>query len=305
MNIIIGKTDVTDIVNVRSAEMTEYSGGRTDALEIEFENGDVWHKWQIEPDTEIRITHKGYDTGVLYVRYMLPENDTYKIIATAIKCGANRKGNACYRGLTLKELYALCAYRCGMQYRIWGLDGEIKYRTLLRRDMSDIAFLKEITEREGGTLKVYDGKLIGIGYEEAEKLNAVNAMRISDKQVGVSYIKREADKWKRLTVISPDAYVYAEDADALAGCEEKELTLPAADNSMAGRWARNLLAKHNRECESITVMSEFNAGFSAMARIDILSGTDAAGKWIVSECSHDFINERSTATLHRATVKVR
>lgn len=305
MKIIIGGVDVTASVTVKSAEMTEYSGGRTDALEIEFENGEAWHGWQIAPDTTIRITHKGYDTGIMYVRYTLPENDTYRIIATAIKCGANRKGNKCYQSLTLNQLYAICADECGMQYRLWGMDGNTAYRTLLRRNESPIAFLTEITKREGGTLKVTGGTLVGIGYQEAEKLSASAAIEISDRQYGVSYVKRDADKWKRLYVVSPEATVFSEDMGADGGAEEKTVTLPASDAGMAGRWARGLLAQHNRECESITVMSEFNAGFTAMARVDLKGGTDAKGKWIISECSHDFVNDKSTATLQRATVKVR
>ena len=56
---------------------------------------------------------------------------------------------------------------------------------------------------------------------------------------------------------------------------------------------------HNRQAETLTIESEFNPGFSAMTRIDIVGGTDATGDWIIEEAEHDFYNRKSRAKLYR------
>lgn len=61
---------------------------------------------------------------------------------------------------------------------------------------------------------------------------------------------------------------------------------------------------HNRRAETLSIESEFNAGFTAMARIDIESGTDMRGEWMVDEVEHDFINRKSRAWLYRCSKTV-
>ena len=75
--------------------------------------------------------------------------------------------------------------------------------------------------------------------------------------------------------------------------------VPARNDIQAARWARGILTHRNRKWETLTLETEFDAGFTAMARIDVTGGTDADGRWLIDEAEHDFIAETSRAVLMR------
>ena len=70
------------------------------------------------------------------------------------------------------------------------------------------------------------------------------------------------------------------------------------------RWARGFLLHHNRQAEELHLGMEYNAGLTALARIDIKSDTDADGNWIIDEVEHDFIMLKSRAKLYRCITTI-
>lgn len=304
MKVIYQGKDITDDVDVKKCVYTEVSGGRRDMLDIEFEYSDKWFGWKPEVDDTICIFHDGYDTGDLYVNTILPESGCYRIFATAAKRAARRKVWASYDNQTLDGIMGLCAAECGMQHGLYGISGGNTYHYILRENEECMAFLDRLLTLEGGRLKCLNGKLRGIGIEYAQGQSAGQTIQIDATQLQARYIHREDIKYSGVTVQSPYAKASAFDS-AVSGGAHPVLNLPVSDSAQAGRWARGLLLNQNRMAEELEIGSEFNAGLTALARINIESETDANGEWVVDQVEHDFVLLKSKATLLRCITTIR
>lgn len=305
MDVIYEGKNISDDVDVKRCVHKDVSGGRRDMLDIEFEYSNKWFGWQPQRDDKIRIELDGYSTGDLYVNTILPEHGRYRIIATGAKAAARRKAWASYEEKSLSAIMATCAAECGMEHGLYGISGGNVYPFIVRESEDGMAFLDRLLTLEGGRLKCLNGKLRGIGIEYAQGQAAGQTVELDSTQMQARYIHREDIKYAGITVQTPYAKASAFDSSVGGGVHPIISTLPALDNAQAGRWARGLLLDHNRTAEVLELGMEYNAGMTALARIDIESSTDAAGEWVVDEVEHDFVILKTKATLLRCVTTIR
>lgn len=296
--------DITGYVQVRKCAVRDTSGERCDSLEIEFENAAAWFRWEPEEDDKILVSLGGYDTGVMYVNTVLPEEGRYRIVASALPCKARRKASRSYIGKTIEEIMRICAMESSMDYQTFGIDEKAVIPYIQREDEGTARFLNRLLTLEGAALKCVNGKYTAIGYLYAQERAAHQTISITARQSGVEY-RRNGETIRALTVRTPYAEARARD-EAVASSHIHVITneYPAMNNIQAGRWARGLLLCKNRQCESVTIQSEFNAGFTAMTRIDFSGDTDATGEWMIDEAEHDLKNRTSTAKLSRCITTI-
>lgn len=297
--------DITGDVQIVSAAGKDVAGGRSDSLELLLENAKDWYSWKPERDDRIRLVCDEYSTGEMYINAIAPEGDRFRILATAAKSAAGRKGYASFEGKTLEDIMGICAAECAMEWRLYGLDGRIAYPYLERNGCGCAAFLNDIAQWEGAVLKTYSGRFTMIGVAEAQRLMATETIRIDSNQAGFGYLRNEQERIRNLTVLTPYARVTATDEGAENGSEITVCTLPAKDTATAGRWAKGLLLGRNRRYEQMTLETEFRPRWTAMARIDVEGDTDANGKWMIDEVRHDFVNRTSKVTLVRCVETVK
>lgn len=289
---------ITDYVQVRSCVARDTSGGRCDSLEIEFENSAAWYGWQPEEDDQIVIAQGAYDTGIMYLNTVLPEEGRYRILATALPCLARKRQYRSFTGKTIEEIMRACGMETGMDFAIYGIDGLAAIPYIQQENESAPAFLNRFLTWEGARLKCVNGKYTAIGIQFAQERAAHQTIEITPQQSGTQY-KRCGVKDRSVTVKTPYASATATDTEVPGGYAQITLDLPARNAIQAGRWARGALLDRNRQCECLTIESEFNPGFAALTRIDITGGTDATGAWLVEEAEHDLINLSSRAKLFR------
>lgn len=304
MELYYNDKDITSMVMLRSCKGKDTVGSRCDSLEIVFENAAGWYKWGPTEDDRILIAHNGYDTGQMYVNTVLPENGRYCLLATALPCKARQKQNRSFAGRTVEEIMQSCAMASGMNYALYGIDGRTVIPYIEQENESAAAFLYRLLTLEGAALKCVNGKYVAIGLAYAQEQAAHQTVTIKADQEGAQYI-RSGSKLETLSVRTPYASGSATDEGARKSIQGSRNGDPALNDIQAARWARNLLLDHNRRCETLTLESEFNAGLTAMTRIDSESDTDAAGKWLIEEAEHDFYNKTSRVKMHRCVFTIR
>lgn len=298
MEIYYQGTDITNLVEVRECISRDTCGGRCDSLQMEFENAAGWYNWGPKEDDQIIVAHNGYDTGVMYLNTVLPEDGRYKIMATALPCIARKKEYRSFTNRTIEEIMRFCGMVTGMRFAIYGIDGNTTIPYIQQENESAAAFLNRLLQWEGAQLKCVNGKYVAIGIGFAQDRQPNQTLEMSAKQQGTEY-RRGGAKIKSVTVKTPYAKATAEDLIVASSHAQIVLDLPASNNIQAGRWARGTLLHRNRKDEILTVETEFNAGFSALTRIDITGSTDATGEWLIEEAEHDFINKTSRAKMLR------
>lgn len=297
--------DITDRVDIRECVVRDACGGRCDSLDIYFDNLAAWYGWGPEDDDRIRVTRDGYDSGTMYVNTVVPEGRKYRIYAGSLPCGARRRESRSFVKRTVAEILQSCAMRSGMSPALYGVEGGVTIPYIEQRDETAAAFLHRLMRLEGAALKCVNGKYAGIGLLYAQGLPASRKLTVRSSQAWPGY-RRAGERLRSVTVRTPYAEATATDSAAASG----RISLvtgeyPAMDGAQAGRWARGLLMSKNRECETFTIPTEFDPGFTAMARVDIEGDTAASGEWLVEEVEHDIKNGTSTARMHRCITTVR
>lgn len=299
MNLYYEGVDITGSVNITRCIHRDVSHGRADSLEIEMDHAAAWYRWGAKTDDTIRITHNGYDTGILYLNAVYPERDKFKILATSLPSAARRKAWGTYKNKSLETITRHLAAECGLEAKLYGIDAALTYPFLLRRNEGCAAFLDRLGKWEGTVIKAFNGAFRAISVEYAQGLEPSRNLRITTDQKGVTYTKRENTKFSGVTVSTPYAQATVHDANAGGNNHPVLTNLPARDAAQAMRFARGLLMMHNREAEKLIVSTSFDAALTSMIRIDVSGNTDANGQWLVDEVEHDIYNGHSTARMLR------
>ena len=295
--------DITDSVLIAGCVHRDVSRSESDCLKLRLENAETWFRWGPKANDRIRVKRNGYDTGELYLNTVLPEDGSYVILATGMKCGAKQERFQTYRDMTLAQIMQLCAAECGMGARLYGVDGATLYPYLLREELSAPAFLEQLCACEGALLKCLDGDFVAIGIEYAQKLFAVQTLEVDMGQTGVRYMDRRDMRWAGVQILSP--YASGSALDAAAGGQTRLFgDLPVQDDAQAKRWAKGLLLPHNRQAETLVVESPFNPGYTAAARVDVDGNDDVFGAWIIDEVEHDLIEGTSCARMLRSITTI-
>ena len=297
--------DITNAVNITGCVHRDVSLGRCDSLELTLDHASRWYSWNPEEDDEIIITSGGYSTGRMYLNTIIPDGDQYRILATSLKRAASRRAWASYTNTTLQGIVDKCAAECGMEGKLYGIDGGLKYPYILRQNEGAAAFLNRIGQWEGLAVKALNGALRGVSVALAQERNAEASIEITSKQDGVTYRRRDNTKYSMLTVQTPYGKATARDAEAKGNNSTILTHLPAMDNAQAGRWARGMILMHNRQAEEMTLETALNLRLVAMTRVDVTGSTAMAGKWIVDESEHDLFNERSCVKFLRVIDSVK
>ena len=291
-------TDMAGYVSIARCVHREASVGRADSLEIEADHAAQWAKWKPKRDDVIVAERDGYSTGKLYLNSVVPEGESYRIIATSLPSAARRRAWQFFRGARMSDIMHRCAVECGMDARVYGQDGDYRYEYLLRRDEGCAAFLDRIGRLEGLAVKARNGMFRVISVPWAQQRDPSARLRIDTDQMGVRHTVEQASRLSSVTVIAPGISVSARDSLGDAR-NYRTIALPVSNAAQAGRWARGTLLMDNRRTEQIEIKSAFNAAMRAMVRVDIEGNTQATGQWIVDGVEQDLIEGRTVTTMLR------
>ena len=297
MRVIWEDTDISDVVLVRECVVVDTCGGRCDSLEMIFENAARWYGWGPKEDDRIIVTRDGYDSGVMYLNTILPEDGRYRVLATALPCAAREKRYRSFENRTIEDIVKACAAETGMGYALYGVDNLRAIPYIQRENESAASFLNRLMVYEGAALKCVNGRYTCIGLEWAQGRTALQTVEMRADQDGARYIR--GTKIRRLDVKTPWGNGYAEDQGAAESAPGLTICLPARTQAQAARWARNKLMFLNRQKESLTIETKYDPGLTALARMDVTGGTDADGQWICDAVMHDLFNGATRARLLR------
>lgn len=299
MDLIWSGRNITSRVNITGCVHRESAYGRLGSLDLTLDHASQWYKWQPEEDEEIIVIQDDYSTGRMYFNAVIPDGDQYRIIATSAKRAAGRKAWDSWKDTTLQNLMDESAAECGLESRLYGVDGNIPYSYLLRRDEGPLAFAARIGRWEGMHVMAMNGVLTGVSVAYAQSMYADRRIVITANQDGVTYRRRENMRYTALTIQTPWATATARDWVAKGSNAPILTQLPAMDSAQAGRWARGILMMNNRMAEELTIETSLDTALKALSRVDVTGGTDMSGEWLIDDSEHDLYNKRTRVTMRR------
>lgn len=305
MKVIYKGVDITDKVKIESCSVKDRTG-KTDTIDIVFNNMLDWYLWNPQEDDEISVENDEYSSGTMFVNTLIPDDQTFRIIASSLPCSARNKRNKSYINQTIESIVRSCALECGMDYQIYGIDKSIRIPYIERNNEGCTAFLQRLLTLEGATLKCINNRFVVIGIEYIQSRPATQTISLNNRQSGYQHVM-SGKKLKGMTIKSALGEGSAYDLSVNDRHTHRILEqIPVLNDVMAYRWARNKLLDFNRKTESITFNSlQFNPKITSMIRIDIQSNTDSNGEWIVDEVVHDFIENKTKFSMYRCIDSIR
>lgn len=285
--------------NITSCISLDASQGRADALDMTLSDAAQWYAWKPQMGDAIEVREGAYTTGRLYLSALVPEGDSFRVIATSLPREAFRRKWAAYSQVTLNTILQGCAAECGMDSETYGVEGGALYSYLIRRNEGCAAFLNRLAKWEGLALKAFDGAFRLVSIEWAQERKAARKMKILAQEDSAAYYSRPNARHSSLTVETPFCKVIARDENTAFHDPVVVCDLPARDAVTAGRWARGLLLDMNRKHEKLEMTTAFDPRLIALNRIDVTGDTAANGQWLIEEAEHDLFNGRSSVTMYR------
>lgn len=303
LRLFYNDTDITDSIDILECVTKDVSGKESDCMNLLVDHADRWFKWGVEKNDKIRATRSGYDTKNLFLNTIAPEDGAFRIYATAAKCAPFEPEWISYENMTLAGIMAGCAAEGGMGFNLHGINPQILYEYLWRKNQRATEFLDQLLNREGAVLKCLNGCFTAIGIGYAQEILCYHSMKIGSGMENAEYIDRRDQAWSSVTIDSP--FGKGKAIDVRGKGQAKTFTDICVDSDgQAKRWARGILLCHNRQNEILNVELDFNPGYTAMVRIDVDSATAAAGNWIVDRVEHDLLVGRTKAKLLRCVTSI-
>jgi hypothetical protein len=298
MRLVWNGKDITGDVEIAECVHKDVAGGRADSLEMTFYASEKWQRWQPEEDDVIEVTEGAFTTGKMYLSAVTPYGNKFRLIATSLPGAAIRKSWKSYRPMSIAELFEMCAAEAQMKSGLYGIDGKTAMPYMLRQEEGPIAFLSRIGEWEDIKVKAYNGTVRGIYMPWAAQMDPVVEMTLKGNEEGIYWRRRGKDLCSAVTVINKNVKATATGGGASGN--EISLCLPAANNIQAGRWAKGILACHNRKAEEIEMDTLFGTGIKALSRVDITGPTGMSGEWMAEEVESDLVKKRANIKMLRA-----
>lgn len=289
--------DISNDVDILECIHKDVSCGARDCLNLKVDHAEKWLVWGPQKNDTIRITRSGYDTKTLYLNTVIPEDGAYRILATGAKAVPFTSKWQSFEGETYSSIMAICASECDMGAKQYGISNPF-YEYMLRENLSAPVFMERLANLEGAVLKSLGGDYVSIGVNYAQGLTATHEIELEKGQMSSKYIDRRDLSWSSVRIDTPFGSGLAMDVSATG--QNLVITDLAVDNdAQAKRWARGLLLMHNRQSETLEISMDFNAGYTSMLPVNVISSTDANGNWIIHETEQDLLNGKTKAKLLR------
>lgn len=269
IEITYNSVNITDGVSVNKVYHDMYAEGRTDTLNILFNDNDhVWDGWGVSKDDKISVSFDSIKTGVMFVHKATPKNGLFEIVATSAPSSSRKRKSKAWRKIRLLGIGKEIADNHGLKFESYGVE-DVHYEYILQQNESDFAFLHRRCILEGCAFLVYDEKLVMYSQRYIEGLTAGESIYIGSDS-DYEYEDKSGQLFSSCTV-ERGAFKGSYEADNGA---YKDF-IPSFDfsvnsNEEAGRFAKNLLRMANKNAYTGYVYSNILVGYAAasMAKLE-------------------------------------
>ena len=160
MKLLYQNTDITSLVNIRSADITSNAGGKSDSLDIKFNDSQkLWSVWKPQKNHKIELVHNGLASGIMYVDELRQSRGVFVVRALSITQDAKTENSRAWENVRFLEFAQDLSAKNGFNLKTYGIENNL-YVRIDQTERSDFDFLDYRCVLEGYALKLYNGTAV-------------------------------------------------------------------------------------------------------------------------------------------------
>lgn len=298
LKLIYEGKDITDEVQIQSADITDNAGGMADSLEICFsDTKKLWSEWKPRKNNKVQIIQDGFDTGEMYIDELEQQRGIFIIRALSIPKEAKTQYTKAWENVRFMEFAGEIASKYGFELQAYGIENHL-YTRVDQFEMADFEFLAWRCRLEGYMIKIAGNKVVIYDerfMENTEPANTINLgtmdgnYAFKSKSTGVYGICRVTCgslqyEFTAANVLGPTLKINDMYFDSLAEGE---------------RYSKGLLRYHNKHENIGKFTIKLDPGLAAGNTINISGIGLGDGKYFCDQVVHKLVSNKTYLRVRR------
>lgn len=291
--IIYNGVQIENDVDLVDCSLTDSNGGQQDYCRIAFANGGkIWNEWQPQYNDTVQVIKGNSDSGVMYVNSIDNDNSNYALTLLSTPTTAKKQKTRIWCNVKLSEVANDIGKSIGFHVRFFDFTDR-QYKALTQINQTDIALLKEICEKEGYRVKVYNREIIVFSEIALRFSNETGEIIKPEDCTYYSF----SDENTPLSSVTVKHYDYTSGLIEFTAVDDtvnggNTTVIARVDNQAhAERLATSILTSNNNYIVCGTIRLKYADVFASGSVIHLDGFKGYNGKWYIYQSVFNLINE--------------
>lgn len=283
--------DITSSILIDDYIYDSFSEFHADTLEVMLGDGEeLWDKWNPKAGDEIQLKDGNSDTGVMFVKELIPMPGYFLLKASSAPVGVDNNRSDAWEGITLFQLGKDIAKRYGLTFKTYNAK-DSKFSYIEQKQKPDLKFYAEICAVSGHAFLIYNKALVLYGVKSMQSKPSTAELTIHGENEFRLVTKPEVTGCKVSN--GENEYEYKK---ANTNVRNVVLNIAMKSRAEAMTYAENLCNWFDKDQKSgyfytKPIAADFSAGSVVTIKTDIAPSFN--GKAFISHIRHHYSEGKS------------
>lgn len=302
MNIIYEDVDISDSIEVLTADVYDNAGGIADSVRLVLSDTmGLWSKWKPEKGNRIEIAENYFSSGTMFIDHLEQSRGEFIIKAISLPPKAKTPNTKLWENIRFLKLAEEIAGKYDFTLQTYGIR-DWQYHHVNQIEQPDFDFLAYRCLLEGYMLKICNEKVIVYDERSQERQDAVITVNVDDIDGAYNFKSTSTGLFKScLVYCSTEKGLIKSSFEPPHGCTGPVLkrNVYADSQEEAMRFARGLLRAVNKGENTGRIQIELNPELAAGCNIEINQTGFGDGKYFIEQVIHKLTEGKTLLRLRR------
>lgn len=297
MQLVYQGKDITDIVDIRKANIIDNSGEQLDSIVVTVNNPtNEWSHWKPQKNDTLELKKNGFTSGIMYIDEIGQEQALVTLKAIPITQEAKQPNTQSWENVRLLEVLHEFANRHNLTLKTYGIENYM-YSRLNQLEQADFSFLHQRCLLEGYILKISNRNLIIFNEKHIESQDSGITITVDQCLGDFRYKDKSNDIYGACSISSSFNHTfYAPNAH---GPVLKLKDLQVYSVGEAERYTRNILRHKNKYEKTLQLTKQLNTGIAAGNTIKVEEFGLADGSYYCYQLIHKLCEDKTSLNLRQ------
>lgn len=291
--------NITNIVEIKKADITDNAGGIADSVEMHFDDPKrLWSQWNPQKNDHIEISQDGFGSGLMYIDELEQQSGLFLLKALSIPQEAKTANTKSWEKIRLLQIAEEIARKYGFQLKTYGIQNYY-YERIDQVEQADFEFLATRCMLEGYMLKVNGQSVIIYDERYMECQEIVRTINQNQFDGRYGFKNKSTGIFHSCKITYGDiSYIFVPNIGP-SGPVLKIVDLYCSTQGEAQRYSKNLLRLKNKYEYTGYCTIEIDPGIAAGNVIKISDIGYGEGDYFINQIIHRLVEQKSFLRLRK------